>query len=196
MFRNFELTFTPKTSEFVKSQYNQATTILEYGAGGSTLLAAELGKNIISTESSSEWMIELMGAYKELNYSGNIIPIYSDIGPTKSLGYPKDSSKWRNWPNYATRAWHYCKEHNIDPDLVLVDGRFRVSCFLASCIHIRKPTRILFDDFVDRPHYHLVKEIATQSETIDNRLAVFDVEPGGIDPEWMLDNIQYFFKAE
>jgi hypothetical protein len=192
MFRKFELTFTPATGEYVKSQYKSAKNIVEYGAGGSTIMAAQLGKTIITTESSSSWLIELMGAYKEMGLKGDIIPIFADIGTTKELGYPDDEKRARHWPAYAIKAWRYCREHHVNPDLVLIDGRFRVSCFMTSCIFTKSRVKILFDDFQDRKHYHVVKHIAEPIEIIDERLAVFDIKPGMIDPAFMLDNIRYF----
>jgi hypothetical protein len=192
MFKKFNLTFTPETAKYVKYEYKRANTILEYGAGGSTLMAAQLGKYIISTESSAEWMLELMGAYKESNLKGDIIPIHADIGLTKKLGYPVDESRAVSWPDYATKAWRYCAEHEMNPNLILIDGRFRVSCFLASCVFVKQRTKILFDDFQDRPHYHIVKKIAEPVKIVDERLAVFDIQPGQIDPVFLLNNIKYF----
>lgn len=192
MFQQFNLTFTPVTSKYVQSRYKKATTIVEYGSGGSTILAAKEGKTIISTESSSEWMIELMGAYKEQDLPGDIIPIYVDIGETKKFGYPVDNSQVKSYPNYAKKAWRYCSEHKIHPDLVLVDGRFRVACFIASCISIKKPCTILFDDFVDRKHYHIVKKIVEPVDIIDERMAVFDIKPNMVSTKFLLDQMNYF----
>ena len=148
MFRNFDLTFTPEVAEYVKMEYGKANDILEYGSGGSTMYAASQGKRIITTESSATWLVELMGAFQEKKLSGNIIPLWCDIGETKEFGYPVDQSKWDNWPSYPLKAWRYCAEHNIKPDLVLVDGRFRVASFITSCVRTKVPVRILFDDFV------------------------------------------------
>jgi len=147
MFKNFPLTFTKEVVSFIKEEYQRASTILEYGSGGSTILAAGNNKTVVTTESSASWLIELMGSYKEHNLPGNIIPIFCDIGETKAWGHPKDDSKWGQWPSYSVKAWHYCNENKLDPELILIDGRFRVACFIASCINTTKPIQILFDDY-------------------------------------------------
>ena len=43
------------------------------------------------------------------------------------------------------------------PNLVLVDGRFRVCCFLTSLKFAEEGTKILFDDYTNRLYYHFVK---------------------------------------
>ena len=51
-----ELTFIPEVGELVKKHYIKAKVILEYGSGGSTVLASEMpGKTIYSVESSRVW---------------------------------------------------------------------------------------------------------------------------------------------
>ena len=192
MFKDFKLTFSKEVTSFVQSEYKQAVNILEYGSGGSTILGASNSKNVITTESSAPWLIELMGSYKERNLPGDIVPIFCDIGETKAWGHPKDDSKWRNWPSYSIKAWAYCIDNNISPDLVLIDGRFRVACFIASCINTTKPIRILFDDYVERDYYHIVEKIKKPSKIINNHLAVFDINPGMVDSKFLLNHLSFF----
>ena len=196
MFKNFPLTFTEEVASFITKEYKQSLNILEYGSGGSTILAALHNKKVITTESSSAWLIELMGTYKERNLPGDIIPVFSDIGETKAWGHPKDDEKWRQWPSYAVRAWHFCEDNNIQPDLVLVDGRFRVACFIASCVNTEKPIRILFDDYIGRDYYHVVEKIKEPTQIINNHLAVFDVEPGMVDSKFLLNHLSFFHNPD
>lgn len=193
MFRKFEVYFTKECAEYVRQEYTSANNIVEYGSGGSTLIAAELGKTVITTESSAAWLVEVMGAYKENKLQGHIIPIYADIGPTGNFGHPKDETNWKNWPTYATKAWKYCSEHQLDADLVLIDGRYRVACFIASCINTKTSVKVLFDDYVDRPNYHIVEKLSKPNEIIDNRMAVFQIEPNMIAAEFILENIGCFY---
>ena len=45
------------------------------------------------------------------------------------------------------------------PELVLIDGRFRVASFLTCLIYGRPGTEIFFDDYVGRQYYHIVEEL-------------------------------------
>ncbi|MGD9618882.1 MAG: hypothetical protein AB7G47_00730 [Mycolicibacterium sp.] len=192
VFRDFEVTLTAGARDYVKDHYRNASCILEYGSGGSTMFAAAAGKTVITTESNPSWLLELMGAYKERKLPGDIIPIYVDLGETKEWGFPADHSKWENWPDYPRKAWQYCSENSISPDVVLIDGRFRVASFIASCLKTTTPMTVLFDDYVGRPHYHGVSNIIGPAQIIDSRLAVFEVEPGLISAEYLYDHLQYF----
>lgn len=50
------LTLPPEEAEWVCSHYQAANVILEYGSGGSTVLASELsGKKVFSVESDKMW---------------------------------------------------------------------------------------------------------------------------------------------
>ena len=58
-----------------------------------------------------------------------------------------------NFESYRTWVWR----QGVSPDVVLVDGRFRVACFLTSLIEAVENTIIIFDDYADRHHYHVVE---------------------------------------
>jgi hypothetical protein len=192
MFKNFALTFSPECSEFIENSYAKADSILEYGSGGSTILAAKMQKLVVTTESSIEWLMELVAAGQEKQLPGKIVPIWVDIGQTKEWGYPVDDSHWRNWPNYSLKPWLYCREHNIKPELILIDGRFRVSCFVASCLNVNSPTTIVFDDYQNRPEYHIVENFIKPIKIIDNSMAIFEVDKNTISKYQLTDFIQYF----
>jgi hypothetical protein len=54
----------------------------------------------------------------------------------------------------------------LKPDLVLVDGRFRVACVFQALLTV--PTaRILVHDFWQRPAYHIVLQYTTVLDRAD-----------------------------
>jgi len=56
---------------------------------------------------------------------------------------------------------------------VFIDGRFRVACCLK-CFDVIKPECLIaFDDFLDRPHYHVVLQYYDiVDKTKDNRMVI------------------------
>ena len=184
-----------KSAEVIRQSYSDASLILEYGTGGSTFFASKMGKKVIAVESSIKWLMELMASYKEQDHQGDIIPVWIDLGETKDWGYPVDDTRWRHWPSYSIKPWVFCSEHRLDPDLVLIDGRFRVACFIATCINVRKSVRIIWDDYVERDHYHIVQDIADPVEIVENRMATFDIKSGLIDSQKLLQLLPYFSDA-
>lgn len=58
-------------------------------------------------------------------------------------------------------------------DLILIDGRFRVACCLKCFDKISDECVIIFDDFLNRPQYHIVLDYYTIIEqTIDSAMVV------------------------
>ena len=48
-----------------------------------------------------------------------------DLGEIGEWGNPLSYDKHQNIPKYIESIW----TENIKPDLVLIDGRFRIACF-------------------------------------------------------------------
>ena len=149
--------------EFFKKQIKKSEVFLEYGSGGSTLFANKLGKEIYSVESDYYFYKKINNLLKRKNNNTQIL--FSNIGITGSYGIPifKHPYKFRlqRWKNYVQKPWLNLKNNKL-PDLVFIDGRFRVACFLYSIIKLKShpKSKIIIDDFVSRPEYHVVKQYA------------------------------------
>jgi hypothetical protein len=74
------------------------------------------------------------------------------------MGESEESVQNRELLGYMAQPWRLAKHHNLVPDTVLIDGRFRVASFLFSLLSARIGTTILFDDYVDRPVYFVVEQ--------------------------------------
>jgi hypothetical protein len=153
---------------------------LEYGSGGSTVLAASLGVSQIMTVESDKLFLEAVGNKVSEISSASVVKYYHvDIGQTKEWGYPADPSTAPRWPEYYLSAWRHISQGATSPDLIMIDGRFRVACFLTSLIYARPKTVILFDDYADRPVYHAVEQ-HLKPTLMAGRMAKF-VVPDGVD---------------
>ncbi|MEM1379438.1 MAG: hypothetical protein AAGH41_02315 [Pseudomonadota bacterium] len=189
----FKLTFPPETAGKVIEAYGKAERILEYGTGGSTILAAKKpGTKIIACESDKEWLDRLMDA--AIGLPGKIYPVHADIGPTREWGHPAPGANPSHFLRYPTLPWEVAKKQAFEPDLVLIDGRFRPMCFLVSMVQTQRPVRIIFDDYEERENYHFVEKYCPRTEYF-GRAAVFDVEPGMLTASQFLDHWRLFFDA-
>lgn len=178
------LTFPPEEAALLSATYARAQVILEYGSGGSTLLAASMpGKYIISVESDRTWAIELQ---LKIDCSAALSPAlvwHVDIGPTGRWGRPVGDTGWQRYHHYPLSVWS--EPFFRHPDVVLIDGRFRAACFMATALRITRPVTVLFDDYVERPAYHVVERLAAPHQRI-GRMALFQLEPVTAEP-WMQD---------
>ena len=165
---------------------------LEYGSGGSSLMVAQAGvKSIYSVDTDKQF---LKAVRQRLLDEGiprrRYIPIYVDIGATKEWGRPVDESHARDWPAYCTAPWEKLLKTGERPDLVLIDGRFRVASFLITMLMAPPGCVILFDDYGDRPEYHVVERYL-QPARLAGRMAEFVVEPVAEPFAALIDLLKY-----
>jgi hypothetical protein len=162
----------------------------EYGMGKSTIWIHNNTqvKKIFTVDTSKVWIEKVQN---DVDYSDKLVAEWIDLGSLKKWGTPVDYSKRENIFNYVKSIWNY--EHK--PQVVLVDGRFRVACFLYSLATGESGTKIIFDDYTDRPHYHLIEEFVTPVE-ICGRQCMFLI-PEKVDKEKIMSLMhQFLFVVE
>jgi len=79
---------------------------------------------------------------------------YCDVGPIGDWGVPVSYDKAENFDAYTDWVW----QQGINPDIVLIDGIFRICCFLTSLLHAKKGTFLIFDDYKNNQYYHCVEQ--------------------------------------
>ena len=163
---------------FLDEILSKADAYLEFGIGNSTLFALDhqnLGC-VKGIESSKEWLEMLVKdpSISAAMATGRLELVHVDIGPTKKNGYPRGDSDEAEWKEYSNQTFSSCgqaAQHRV----VLVDGRFRVACFLKMLKSMApedlKRTQILIHDY-NRQYYHVIEEFAELVES-HGRLALF-----------------------
>ena len=171
-----ELTLPPAETAWLSAMYAAAPVILEYGSGGSTVLAAEMpGKTLFSVESDQEWAA-MMAAYFQAHPPAAQVHLHPvNIGATGKWGAPAGNGGWRRYHLYPLSVWD--REDFVHPDLILIDGRFRAACLLTALMRAERPVTVLFDDDAERKRYHRVERWVERAET-RGRMARFEVFPG------------------
>ncbi len=175
-----ELTLPKKAAALLEAELAKSKAYLEYGSGGSTVRASEMGvPSIFSVESDTAWA-DMMRRYLLQTKRGmagtHVFSAY--IGTTGDWARPKSEDGWRFYMRYPMSVWD--ASGFVQPDLVLIDGRFRAGCFLATYLRHEKPVRVLFDDYEDRPGYHVIEALAKPTE-MAGRMAAFDLHPDAKD---------------
>ena len=182
------LTMPAAEAAEVARRFSAAEAILEYGSGGTTVLAAELpGKTVLSVESDVKWLRKMRGYFEANPPLAKLTLHHGKIGRTKAWGQPMDDQHLRKWPGYALGIWD--QPEFVHPDVVLIDGRFRAACFLTTLFRIKRPVTVLWDDYIDRPSYHEVESLAKPVEMI-GRMARFEVAPRPVPADrlaWIMD---------
>ncbi len=157
----------------LKKELSRARVFLEYGSGGSTVMASGYpGLRIHSIDSDAAFLSAVKERCILARPECHLSIHHAEIGPTSDWGVPSDPSKAKLWPSYCIKAWVELSNEEIKPDLILVDGRFRASCFLSSLALAPMGAVILFDDYANRKHYHAVERHAVP-ESMHGRMARF-----------------------
>lgn len=137
---------------FLFKKYLKNYTVYgEYGFGLSAQYALDYTScSIISIGSSDEWV----GLVKSRSNNLKRLQIhYVDIGIVSEFGRSIDYKNRDNFNNYTNKLW----EHDEKYDVVLINGRFRVACFLTCLLKALLGTIIMFGDYTNRPECHLIE---------------------------------------
>lgn len=175
------LTLPPDEARLLCEVYAGARSILEYGSGGSTVVASALpGADVFSVESDAAWAAMMTGWFAANPPEARVRLHHADIGETRAWGRPATTRSFRNWPDYPISVWD--RGDFVQPEVVLIDGRFRLACFLTVLFRARRPTTILWDDYAGRDRYHPAETLA-RPVSLTGRMARFDIVPQPFPPE-------------
>jgi hypothetical protein len=139
----------------------------EYGVGMSTRWVIENSNSqIIAVDTDKDWIdfvnVELGSDRANL--------IWVNLGDLIKWGRP-NSYKYREYfIDYISGVWNFKEQ----ADVILIDGRFRVACFLYSLLRSKAGSILVFDDYFDRPWYHIIEEVITPDDRC-GRQAIFKV---------------------
>lgn len=148
----------------------------EYGSGGSTYQASIRPNicKIYSVESDIVWQNKVKQVTRFQESHKDIIHIFNEMDTQQNnWGYPGTNATNIQKINYSNHITKLTKDQQLEIDLVLIDGRFRVACCLKCFDVIRNNCLIAFDDFLNRKHYHIVLDyFDIVEQTSDNMMVI------------------------
>ncbi len=167
--------------ERLAAEFKRTRRYFEFGMGGSSLMAVRAGiAEMVSIDSDPAW-IEAVRSHPEIAprvADGSVSLLHADIGPVADWGRPADRSALRKWSTYLSAGWAEWARRGTLPDLVLVDGRFRVACCLSvavACARLPEDIypRVMMHDVDDkRAYYRDALELFEAVETVDTLLVM------------------------
>jgi hypothetical protein len=166
--------FDESGAAYFRSRIAACKCYLEYGSGGSTVAVAQQGIPFTSVESDRQFLAAVETRVRQAAPSADGRYIAVNIGMVREWGYPVFTSltsrRKAKWKAYPVAPWPM----DPLPDIILVDGRFRIACALASIkqMYGKIEFEILFDDYKERPYYQVMEHFA-RLHAIHGRMAVF-----------------------
>ena len=148
--------FNPNDTKLFYEILKDSKYYFEYGSGGSTCQAASYNniRTIHSVESDPEWYNEVC---KKIQKTKQITLMYRHLNTVSNTwGYPGKDCLIEDAKEYSRAIRSLSETETKRLDMILIDGRFRVACCLNCFDMISEDCQIVFDDFLNRPHYHEV----------------------------------------
>ncbi len=158
--------------EMFKSALKETTLYGEYGCGASTKWVLNHSSAVVRAVDTSRQWIDAVQQDLLPSHANRAAFQHVDLGPLSNWGRPMSYAHRDRFSDYTDWIWQTDKT----PDTVLIDGRFRVGCFLASLKFADAGTRLIFDDYINRPIYHVVEDFADRAE-VCGRQCLF-IAPG------------------
>lgn len=170
-----DLTVPDAKSALLRATNPGTGVVLDYGTGGSNSVAANNAlQAVISVESDRTWILKTRAWFKIDLPKVSVVLHDGNICPTKKCGISTSGDKAELRPNYALKIWDHKKFQHLE--LVLIDGRFRLSRMLTTLFRFTKPVCMLCDDCAPRACYHQIKALVGARE-MTGRMAAFTFTP-------------------
>lgn len=159
---NADINFgTDENNEFFKNKLLNSKLYLEYGSGSSTILADKENVNYYSIESDKNFYTKLKKTIKGKNYLLKDFGLVTYGSRPVFFSYRKHFLK-KKAKEYANDVLKELNEKNLIPDLILIDGRYRILCGLYVYKFLKDKntnTTILIDDYAGRSYLHILEKL-------------------------------------
>jgi hypothetical protein len=150
---------------------------LEFGAGGSTLMAAYCNvRDIVSLDNAAMWQ-KTVGEHEIWSKStSHVQQLHVGLGELGAYSRPKDNESYGDFIHYSHGALRYTQGAF---DVVLVDGRFRVACALIAIQRMDSQSALFVHDYDQGRGYDVLAEVLEIEKRV-GQLVQFRL-PGVID---------------
>jgi hypothetical protein len=175
-----------ESEAWLAERLKSAKLFLEFGSGGSTVMANRLGVPSVTVESDRFYAAVVRKALPSPRRARILTP---RMGVTREWGMPI-LGKARKGPRYVHAPFDQLKD--AFPDLIFVDGRYRVACVLESARKAAEAhckATVLLDDYESRPNYHVLEKHLGKPERI-GRAASFMIGERSIPEDTVLSHIE------
>ena len=124
--------------------------------------------------------------------NNNITYIFNDMNTqSNTWGHPGKNATKQQMVMYSSHLSQLSEYEKRSIDLVFIDGRFRVACCLKCYDNISDESLIAFDDFLNRPQYHIVLDyFEIVNKTVDNRMVILKKKKNVTVPEELIQKYE------
>lgn len=150
--------------DFLDRYVKKDHSVFEWGSGGSTVYLADKVRSIISVENDPEWHKQITDSLRSSD-NANVILVSPDSGTCQDImNLDACASYAKTLRHKIFRSYvHEIDNHEGQFDLIIVDGRARISCLKLAQSRVKIGGVILLDDS-QRPRYKPGKDLFGMDE--------------------------------
>jgi hypothetical protein len=147
--------------------------VFEWGSGGSTIYVAKRVRSLTSIEHDAQWFGEVQLALREADIRNcNHILVPPDLIQDPTVDWSIPGNYRSTSPGSESLSFSdYCRAIERSDtqkyDLIIIDGRARVSCAFHALRRAAASAALLLDNS-DRPQYDLIRQMMTEDWTRKN----------------------------
>lgn len=159
--------FTFPAIQWLETFLQADQQVFEWGSGGSTVFIAPRVKKIVSIEHDAAWYESITVALQQRHIT-NCQLIFKPAQPARDSREQSTPFNFRSWDESlaALSFENYVRTIDDYPDqsfdLIIADGRARMSCLVRALSKVRPGGFVLLDD-AQRPYYEAARQIVNQT---------------------------------
>jgi len=148
--------WTQQAKDYLIDQLTQAEVVLQYGCASSEIVCNESHvKTVLAVDANKAVCDEI---YTLIDVKEKLHLMYADIGSLDESGkQPISVEHFKLYHQYMIFPWALADKYASMPDLVIIDGHFKVASFFYSLICAPENTKIIFNNFFDHPDHELIR---------------------------------------
>lgn len=156
-------TLSSQAASAISKHLSTKKVLMQYGCNNTILQAMESPSinSVIAVESNKSISDKF---YESVNDKDKLHLMYANIGEVDAAGRPLDDSKFQSFHQYMVLPWALADKYNVMPDVIVIDGPFKVACFLYSLVCAEEGATILFNDFFANEAYAVARDYALLEE--------------------------------
>lgn len=147
--------WTNQAFEFLSTTLAQSEIVLVYGCDIAPMVCNNAFVKKVYGVDARKPVCDTV--YDAINDNEKFRLMYANIGELNQHNQPINADQFKQYHQYMVFPWALADKYDALPNLIIIDGHFKVASFLYSLICAPEGSRIIFNDYFDHPEYEMIR---------------------------------------